>query len=131
MFTIRAEQVPSYIVSSPEALARIASTDLTVDMRVGRYRELTSLARIIWDKEYDPKPSRWLKWIRVATLILWGTKDRITPVEQAKVWTSLISASEIETFEGAGICCSSRRPRPLVDWGHFSPNDRPMRKAAS
>jgi hypothetical protein len=52
MFTIRAEQVPSYIVSSPEALARIASTDLTVDMRVGRYRELTSLARIIWDKEY-------------------------------------------------------------------------------
>src|SRR3979490_460324 len=57
MFTIRAEQVLSYIVSSPEALARIASTDLTVDMRVGRYRELTSLARIIWDKEYDPKLS--------------------------------------------------------------------------
>jgi hypothetical protein len=66
MFTIRAEQVPSYIVSSPEALVRIPSTDLTVDMKVGRYRELTSLARIIWDKEYDPKLSRWLKWIRVA-----------------------------------------------------------------
>src|SRR5258708_4191421 len=71
MFTIRADQVPSYIVSSPEALARIPSTDLTVDMRVGRSRELTSLARIIWDKEYDPEPSQWLKWIRVPTLILW------------------------------------------------------------
>src|SRR4030088_2129126 len=43
MFTIRAEQVPSYIVSSPEALARIPSTDLTVDMSGGRYRELTSV----------------------------------------------------------------------------------------
>src|SRR5882672_7198098 len=53
MFTIRAEQVPAYIVSSPDALARIPSTDLTVDMRVGRYRELTSLARIMWDRNYD------------------------------------------------------------------------------
>src|SRR3977135_2511710 len=102
MFTIRAEQVPSYIVSSPEALARIPSTDLTIDMRVGRYRELTSLARIMWDRNYDPKLTRWLKKIGVPTLILWGTKDRIIPIEQAKVWASLISTSEVDTFEGAG-----------------------------
>ena len=119
MFTIRAEQVPSYIVSSSEALARIPSTDLTVDMRVGRYRELTSLARIIWDKEYDPKLRRWLKWIRVPTLILWGTKDRITPVEQAKVWTSLISTSEIETFEGAGHLLFFEAPKAVGRLGSF------------
>jgi len=112
MFTIRAEQVPSYIVSSPEALARIPSTDLTVDMRVGRYRELTSLARIIWDKEYDPKLSRWLKWIRVL-------KDRITPVEQAKVWTSLISTGEIETFEGAGHLLFFEAPKAVGRLGSF------------
>jgi pimeloyl-ACP methyl ester carboxylesterase len=119
MFTIRAEKMPSYIVSSPEALARIPSTDLTVDMRVGRYRELTSLARIIWDKEYDPKLSRWLKWIRVPTLILWGTNDRITPVEQAKVWTSLISTSEIETFEGAGHLLFFEAPKAVGRLGSF------------
>src|SRR3979490_3189981 len=36
MFTIRAEQVPSYIVSSPDALARIPTPDLTVALRCGR-----------------------------------------------------------------------------------------------
>src|SRR3982075_3994651 len=119
MFTIRAEQVPSYIVSSPEALARIPSTDLTVDMRVGRYRELTSLARIMWDKDYEPKLTRWLKWTGVPTLILWGTKDRIIPIEQANVWASLISTSEIETFEGAGHLLFFEAPEAVSQLASF------------
>jgi pimeloyl-ACP methyl ester carboxylesterase len=131
MFTIRAEQVPSCIVSSPEALARIPSTNLTVDMKVGRYRELTSLARVIWDKNYEPKLTRWLKRIRVPTLILWGTKDRIIPIEQARVWASLISTSEIETFEGAGHLLFFEAPEAVGRLESFLANDRPMRKAAS
>ena len=119
MFTIRAEQVPSYIVSSPDALARIPSTNLTVDMRVGRYRELTSLARIMWNRNYDPKLTRWLRRIGVPTLILWGTKDRIIPIEQAKVWASLISTSEIETFEGAGHSLFFEAPEPVGRLGSF------------
>ena len=119
MFTIRAEQVPSYIVSSPAALARIPSTDLTVAIRVGRYRELTSLARIMWDKDYEPKLTRWLKWIGVPTLILWGTKDRIIPIEQANVWTSLISTSEIETFEGAGHLLFFEAPEAVSQLASF------------
>jgi pimeloyl-ACP methyl ester carboxylesterase len=130
MFTIRAEEVPSYIVSSPEALARIPSADLTVDTRVGRYRELTSLARIIWDKNYDPKLTRWLRRIRVPTLILWGTKDRIIPVEQARFWGSLISNSEIEKYEGAGHLLFFEAPNAVSRLQSFFVDDRPMRKAA-
>jgi pimeloyl-ACP methyl ester carboxylesterase len=130
MFTIRPEQVPSYIVSSPEALERIPSTNLTVDMRVGRYRELTSLARVIWDRNYDPKLTRWLKRVRVPTLILWGTSDRIIPIEQAKVWSSLISASEIATFEGAGHLLFFEAPEAVGRLESFLADERPMRKAA-
>src|ERR1700716_3961754 len=131
MFTIRAEQVPSYIVSSPQALARIPSTNLTVDMKVGRYRELTSLARVIWDRNYEPKLTRWLKAIKVPTLLLWGTKARIIPIEQAKVWASLIPTSEIETFEGAGHLLFFEAPEAVSRLESFLCNDRPMRKAAS
>jgi pimeloyl-ACP methyl ester carboxylesterase len=131
MFTIRAEQVPSYIVSSPDALARIPSTSLTVDMRVGRYRELTSLARIMWDRNYDPKLTRWLKRIGVPTLILWGTKDQIIPIEQAKVWASLIPGSEVETFEGAGHLLFFEAPEAVGRLESFLADDRPVRKAAS
>ena len=60
-----------------------------------------------------------MKWIRVPTLILWGTNDRITPVEQAKVWTSLISTSEIETFEGAGHLLFFEAPKAVGRLGSF------------
>jgi pimeloyl-ACP methyl ester carboxylesterase len=102
MFKIRAEQVPSQIVSSPEALARIPAVNLTNDVKIARYREMTSLARIIWDRNYEPKLARWLGRISVPTLLLWGAQDRIIPVEQAAHWARHIRGSEISLLEGAG-----------------------------
>src|SRR6202012_682063 len=102
MFTIRAEHVPSRIVSSPEALARIPAVNLTNDLKIARYREMTSLARIIWERNYEPKLARWLGHIKAPTLILWGDKDQIIPVEQASYWSKRLTSSEVALFEGAG-----------------------------
>lgn len=74
----------------------------TNEMRVGRYREMTSLARIIWEKGYDPKLDRVLTHIRADTQILWGEQDRILPVELAKHWAKDIPQATVKTFQGAG-----------------------------
>jgi pimeloyl-ACP methyl ester carboxylesterase len=55
----------------------------------------------------------------VPTLILWGTKDRIIPIEQANVWASLISTSEIETFEGAGHLLFFEAPEAVSQLASF------------
>jgi pimeloyl-ACP methyl ester carboxylesterase len=102
MFTIRAEHVPSRIVSSPEALARIPAVNLTNDLKIARYREMTTLARIMWDRNYEPKLARWLGRVEVPTLILWGDRDQIIPVEQAEIWARRLPSSEVALFEGAG-----------------------------
>jgi pimeloyl-ACP methyl ester carboxylesterase len=60
-----------------------------------------------------------LKRIGVPTLILWGTKDRIIPIEQAKLWASLIPASEVETFEGAGHLLFFEAPEAVGRLGSF------------
>ena len=65
------------------------------------------------------------------TLILWGTKDRIIPIEQAKIWASLISTSEVETFEGAGHLLFFEAPKAVGRLESFLADDRPVRKAAS
>jgi pimeloyl-ACP methyl ester carboxylesterase len=70
---------------------------------VARYREMTSLARIIWERSYDPKLDRWLKRVSAPTLILWGEQDKILPVQQARRWADrLESGAEIATFDGVG-----------------------------
>jgi pimeloyl-ACP methyl ester carboxylesterase len=84
-------------------LAKLSSGEVTVEMRIARYREMTSLARVIWERSYDPKLSRWLKRIAVPTLILWGEQDRVIPVQQARQWADrLASEAQITTFDGVG-----------------------------
>jgi pimeloyl-ACP methyl ester carboxylesterase len=131
MFTIRAEDVPSRIVSSPEALARIPSVNLTNDMKIARYREMTSLARIIWDRNYEPKLARWLGRIKAPTLILWGEQDRIVPVKQANYWNERLPHSEIQLFEGAGHLLFFEAPTAVTRLQDFFDGSAAPRRQAT
>ena len=103
LFTIPPDKLASYLVAAPAVLAKMISGEVTVDMKVARYREMTSLARVIWERNYDPKLDRWLKRIAVPTLILWGVQDRVIPVQQARRWAArLASEPQVTTFDGVG-----------------------------
>src|ERR1700730_5267738 len=97
------EKLPSTLAASPTVLAKMTQGEVTVDMKVARYREMTSLARVIWERSYDLKLDRWLKRVSVPTLILWGQQDKVLPVEQARRWADrLASGAKISTFDGVG-----------------------------
>ena len=72
------------------------------DAIVALYREQTSLARLIWTRNHDPRLERWLQRIDVPTLILWGEEDRIIPVAQARAWAERISGAQVRRVGGAG-----------------------------
>jgi pimeloyl-ACP methyl ester carboxylesterase len=103
LFMIPPDKLPTYLVASPAVLAEITQAEVTVDMIVARHREMTSLARVIWESSYDPKLDRWLKHVAVPTLILWGDEDKILPVQQGRQWVDRLACNaEIATFEGVG-----------------------------
>jgi len=103
LFMIAPDKLASYLVAAPGVLAKMISGEVTVDMKVARYREMTSLARVIWERNYDPKLDRWLKRITAPTLILWGEQDRVLPAQQAPQWAERIgSKAQIATFDGVG-----------------------------
>jgi len=103
LFMIPPEKLPSYLVAAPAVLAAMTTGEVTVDMKVARYREMTSLARVIWERNYDPKLDRWLKRIAAPTLVLWGEQDRVIPVQQARQWADrLASEPQVTTFDGVG-----------------------------
>jgi pimeloyl-ACP methyl ester carboxylesterase len=103
LFMIPPDKLPSTLVASPTVLAKMTSGEVTVDMKVARYREMTSLARVIWECSYDPKLDRWLKRVAAPTLILWGEQDRVLPVQQARRWVERLGCkAETATFDGVG-----------------------------
>jgi pimeloyl-ACP methyl ester carboxylesterase len=85
----------------------------------GRISSGRAVAETLEVKAIHPKLTCCLKRIGVPTLILWGTKDRIIPFEQSKVWTSLISTSEIETFEWAGHLLFFEAPKVVNQLASF------------
>lgn len=100
LFSLAPEELAARLTSRPELLGPPES--VTVDAVVHQYEEATSLARLIWERNHDRTLQRWLGRISAPTLVLWGTADRIIPVEQADVWASRLQRSELATIEGAG-----------------------------
>ena len=120
MFMIPPEKLPFTLVASPTVLAKMSQGEVTVDMKVARYREMTSLARVIWECSYDPKLDRWLKRVSVPTLILWGEQDKILPVQQAHQWVDRLACdAEVETFKGVGHLVFLETPGAVKRVGSF------------
>jgi pimeloyl-ACP methyl ester carboxylesterase len=110
LFTIPADQVPSYLVADLGTLARLVPGGPTNEMKVMRYREMTSFAHVAWNCNYDLKLERWLDRVTMPTLILWGTQDRLIPVEQARHWADRLDRAEVATFDSAGHLLFSEAP---------------------
>ena len=51
-----------------------------LDFMGDRYREATTVARLLWEHPGDPKFMRYLHRIKMPTLIVWGDEDKIIPV---------------------------------------------------
>jgi pimeloyl-ACP methyl ester carboxylesterase len=43
------------------------------------YQNMTALARLVWDRPYNPKLAGRLHRVQCPTLLLWGARDRLVP----------------------------------------------------
>lgn len=59
--------------------------------------------------------SHFLSKVRVPTLLIWGEKDKVTPVFEAKMIKERIRGSKLEVLEGVGHAPHLEAPERLVD----------------
>jgi len=85
----------------------------TIDMIVAQFREMTSTARVAWERNYDPKLPRYLHRVTVPTLLLWGDQDRLVPVQQAAVWASSLPNAQIRTVPNVGHLVLEESPEGM------------------
>jgi pimeloyl-ACP methyl ester carboxylesterase len=105
IFRLKPDELPAYLVEDLRVLAPYVpdphGPDF-LDFLVNDYHEMSSFARLAWERPYDPRLAKWLHRIGVPTLLLYGDKDRITPVQQAKTWAALIPNVAVHIVKGAG-----------------------------
>jgi pimeloyl-ACP methyl ester carboxylesterase len=102
MFTIPGEEVLSYLTADMSIFEGHVPMPPTPEFLADRYRESTSMARVLWARPYDLKLHRWLHRLTMPTLIVWGDADRVVPAEQAPLWADLIRGAELKVLPGVG-----------------------------
>jgi pimeloyl-ACP methyl ester carboxylesterase len=104
------DQIVGSLASNFEVLKPWLPTGPDPEFMGARYREATTLARLLWEKPWDPKFLRYLHRIDVPTLIVWGDEDKLVPPQHAQIWKKALPNARVEIFKGAGHLVLDEKP---------------------
>jgi pimeloyl-ACP methyl ester carboxylesterase len=104
------DQIVGSLASNFEVLKPWLPAGPDPDFMGARYREATTLARLLWEKPWDPKFMRYLHRINVPTLIVWGDEDKLVPPQHAALWKKALPNAKVEIFKGAGHLVLDEKP---------------------
>ena len=107
------EQLPGMLVSDIEVLKPYLPQKPDLDFVGARYREMTTVARLLWDRPFDAKMPRHLHRLTMPTLLLWGEDDRLIPSRQAETWRRFIPKADIRIVKGAGHLVLDEKPEAV------------------
>jgi pimeloyl-ACP methyl ester carboxylesterase len=114
------DQIVASLASNFEVLKPWLPTGPDPEFMGARYREATTLARLLWEKPWDPKFLRYLHRINVPALIVWGDEDKLVPPQHAELWKKFLPNARVEIFKGAGHLVLDEKPEAAESVAAFA-----------
>jgi pimeloyl-ACP methyl ester carboxylesterase len=119
-FRFRPEELPGRLVHRMETLAPYLPSDPhDVDFTVDRYREVRTMALMLWERPYDRVVPRWLGRVDVPSLVVWGEDDGLIPAAMAPAWAALLPNCSVATFPNAGHLVLDESPAAVEAISRF------------
>ena len=66
--------------------------------RMFAYQAMTVLARLVWERPYDPKLAARLRRVKCPTLLLWAANDKLVPPAFGKQYHKFLPHAEWQTI---------------------------------
>jgi pimeloyl-ACP methyl ester carboxylesterase len=66
------------------------------------YQSMTVLARLVWERPYDPKLAARLHRVQCPTLLLWGEHDRLVPPSYGEAYRQCLPHAEMKRIKDCG-----------------------------
>jgi pimeloyl-ACP methyl ester carboxylesterase len=84
-------------------MAKLILSDNADDARkVDVYQSMTVLARLVWDRPYNPKLAARLHRVQCPTLLLWGEPDRLVPPSYGDAYRQHLPHAEMKRIKNCG-----------------------------
>jgi pimeloyl-ACP methyl ester carboxylesterase len=66
------------------------------------YQSLTVLARLIWERPYNPKLAKRLHRVQCPTLVVWGAHDKLVPPAYGEAYRQHIPGAQLKLIANCG-----------------------------
>jgi pimeloyl-ACP methyl ester carboxylesterase len=66
------------------------------------YQALTTLARLVWERPYDPKLHHRLRRVQCPTLLIWGEHDKLVPPAYGEAYRKYLPQAEMKVIANCG-----------------------------
>jgi pimeloyl-ACP methyl ester carboxylesterase len=98
------DQLRRLLFHEPEGyIAKLVITDNPPEDRMlAAYQSLTVLARLVWERPYDPKLAGRLHRIICPVLLLWGANDRLVPPAYGEAYRKNLPQAEMKLIPDCG-----------------------------
>ena len=98
------------------AVARMIFPDNADDeRRMKGYQALTVLARLVWERPYDPKLAARLRRVQCPVLLLWGAQDRLIPPSYGEAYRKQLPQAEMKLIPNCGHMPMFERESEFVE----------------
>jgi pimeloyl-ACP methyl ester carboxylesterase len=96
--------------------ARMVITDQPDDeVRLAAYQSMTVLARLTWERPYDPKLASRLRRVSCPVLLLWGADDRLVPPAYGEAYRKHLPQAELRLIPDCGHLGMFEKEAEFVD----------------
>jgi pimeloyl-ACP methyl ester carboxylesterase len=98
------DQLRQLLFHDPDSyIAKMVIQDDPADDRImAAYQAMTVLARLVWDRPYDPKLPQRLYRVQCPTLLLWGANDRLVPPAYGEAYRQHLPHAELKLLASSG-----------------------------
>jgi pimeloyl-ACP methyl ester carboxylesterase len=93
----------------------VISDEADDERRLAGYQAMTVLARLVWDRPYDPKLAGRLHRVRCPALLLWGANDRLVPPAYGEAYRKHLPQAEMKLIPDCGHLAMFEKEAAFVE----------------
>jgi pimeloyl-ACP methyl ester carboxylesterase len=112
--------LPKLLAHNPQTVIRhLPRGEPPPEFLAERAKEATTAGRVLGNGMFDAKLPRYLHRLTMPTLLVWGTKDRLTPTVQHQTWMKALPRVKVRLFDDAGHLVLDESPAAVTAIGEF------------
>jgi pimeloyl-ACP methyl ester carboxylesterase len=119
LFRVMAEpaRLRRMLFADPDGyMAKMVIADEADDeRRLAGYQNMTVLARLVWQRPYDPKLAARLHRVKCPVLLLWGERDVLVPPSYGRAYAKHLPQAEWQTIADCGHLGMFEKEGPFVE----------------